>query len=474
MYLGDPGHANYNPGETAITPSSASSLALTHTYSLGIGTYPELVTQPIIANQLIYWTSWDGNVRAVKPNGQLAWQTGIGWTWNPTCQAVFGPSSTPAVATVNGISTLFVGGGNDVFYALNALTGQIIWQAPIGTQPNDFIWASPVLYNGSVYIGMASFGDCPLVAGRLVQLSASTGAIQHVFYTMVDASCLGGGVWASPTIDTQTGTVFIATGNNDLGGNCTSYEPLANSLIALKASDLSLIGSWTVPVAQQPYDGDFGATPTLFTATINGTPRQLIGVINKNGTYYAFDRSAIASGPIWSTSLAYNWAESIASSAWDGKTLYVAGLTTTLNSVSCAATINALDPATGQFLWRTCLQNQVISAPLVLAGVVVVEADNTIQVFNAKTGASLYTYTNADGGDFWGPASATNGILYAGNNDGSVYTFSPTCLCTGSASATVTVVSSTPSTPSTVAPTKPSSAGGQGILPFGRRPAHKP
>jgi polyvinyl alcohol dehydrogenase (cytochrome) len=474
MYLGDPGHANFNPSEMTITPTSAASLAMVQSYSLGTGSYPEIVTQPIIANQLIYVTSWDGNVRALEPNGQLAWQTGIGWTWSPTCQTVFGPSSTPAIATVNGVSTLFVGGGNDVFYALNALTGQIIWQTPIGTQPNDFIWASPVIYNGNVYIGMASFGDCPLVAGRLVELSASTGTIEHVFFTMTDPSCLGGGIWASPTIDTQTGIVYIATGNNDLGGNCSSYEPLANSLIALNASDLSLIGSWTVPVAQQPYDGDFGATPTLFTAVINGTPRRLVGLINKNGIYYAFDRSSIASGPIWSASIAENWAGSIASSAWDGSTLYVAGLNTTLNGDSCAATINALDPATGHFLWQTCLQNQIISAPLAVPGLVIVEADNTIQVFDAKTGASLYVYTNTDGGAFWGPATVSAGILYAGNNDGSLYTFRPTC-CGSPGTATVVIpAASTPARPSRLPPAASPAVGPQGILPFGRQPIRKP
>ena len=74
------------------------------------------------------------------------------------------------------------------------------------------MWSSPAVFGNSVYIGVSSFGDCPLVQGQLVQLDRTTGAVQHTFKTVPDG-CIGGGVWGSPTIDAAAGTIYFTTGN---------------------------------------------------------------------------------------------------------------------------------------------------------------------------------------------------------------------------------------------------------------------
>ena len=66
-------------------------------------------------------------------------------------------------------------------------------------------------------------------------------------------------------------------------------------------------------------DGDFGATPTLFTASIDGKPTKLVGAVNKNGIYYAFRRGDVAAGPVWKTTPLSIYPVTIASSAWDGQ-----------------------------------------------------------------------------------------------------------------------------------------------------------
>ncbi len=38
----------------------------------------------------------------------------------------------------------------------------------------------------------------------------------------------------------------------------------------------------------------------LFSATIGGVNRQLVGAVNKNGIYYVLDRNDLAAGPVWS------------------------------------------------------------------------------------------------------------------------------------------------------------------------------
>ena len=64
----------------------------------------------------------------------------------------------------------------------------------VGGNPNTFIWSSPLVFGNSVYIGVSSFGDCPLTQGQLLQLNRVTGALQNTF-NVVPNGCTGGGVW---------------------------------------------------------------------------------------------------------------------------------------------------------------------------------------------------------------------------------------------------------------------------------------
>ncbi len=149
-------------------------------------------TQPVVANGIIYWGSWDGMEHATKLDGTQAWTTNLG-TAPSNCGGALGVLSTATIATetINGTSTLvdFVGSANNTFYALNASTGAIIWQTSLGTPATQVLWSSPVLYNGSIYIGIAS-NDCPLVQGQVFQLNATPGAIQNTF-NVVPNGCLG-------------------------------------------------------------------------------------------------------------------------------------------------------------------------------------------------------------------------------------------------------------------------------------------
>ena len=46
---------------------------------------------------------------------------------------------------------------------------------------------------------------------------------------------------------------------------------------------------------------------------------------------------------------------SIVSAPWDGSQLYVGGGSVTINGASCHSSLDALNPATGAFVWRTCV-----------------------------------------------------------------------------------------------------------------------
>ena len=152
------------------------------------------------------------------------------------------------------------------------------------------------LLQGELYVGLASFQGCPQEFGRIVRLNAATGALQAAlnFKSIVPAKCHGPGAWSSPASTQAEDAVIIGT-SNDICNR--SYQ---DAIVRLNASTLHITSIWQVPPSQHPPDSDFGASPMLFSAKIGGVNRQLVGAVNKNGTYYA-DRSDLAAGPGGST-----------------------------------------------------------------------------------------------------------------------------------------------------------------------------
>ena len=424
-------NSSFNGVEQQITPATARKLSLLWSKH----TQGSVTAQPLVVDGVVYWGSWDGYERATTVDGRDLWKTYLGQTNDndPDCDpSSAGVASTPIMApvTLQGQTRLglFVGGGDTSFYALDAATGRILWKNVLGSQPANFIWSSPVIYQGSVYIGVSSFGDCPEVPGKLVQMNEATGDIQNIFLT-TPGGCPGGPIWGSPVVDTTTGNLFVATGNTS---PCAQGEPYAEAILELRASDLTLLDSFQVPPSEQVLDGDFGSTPTLFSATINGSERQLVGAVNKNGIYYALDRTALSNGPVWEDSIASaprcpdcEGPGTLAPAAWDSDRLYIAGAGTMIQGKSCQGSVRAVNPADGSYIWERCLNGARSLAPLALApGVIIVGNGEDVYALSASSGSTLFKYSDGDHGSmFYGAPTIAHGMVYIGNMDGSFYAF---------------------------------------------------
>jgi polyvinyl alcohol dehydrogenase (cytochrome) len=340
-------------------------------------------------------------------------------------------TATVTPLTIAGRQTLvvFVGGGTASFYALNASTGRVIWKTLLDPSPGAFIWDSPVVYHGSVYIGTASLGECPGTQGHLFRLSATTGTVERIF-DVVPSGCGGGGVWGSPTIDTQTGSLYIATGNS---ASCEEDEPYAMAVVELHADNLAVVGSWQVPDTEAAADGDFGSTPTLFTASIGGVSRALVGAVNKNGSFYALRRGAVSAGPVWRAHISTPLngcricpSGDIAPAAWDGNTLYVGSTSTTIGGKFCYGAIRALDPATGRYLWEHCLSSayRVLAAVTAIPGLVAVAVGTLVVIVDADDGTTRFSFRDtARDSTFDGAPTIAHEAMYVGNLDGTLYAF---------------------------------------------------
>jgi len=370
------------------------------------------------------------------------------------------------VATVNDISTVFLGGGTGQFLALNAATGSLLWQDQLTTSSAGFVWSSPALYDGSIYIGVASVGDCPLVPGKLIRLDAATGATQATF-TAVPSGCTGATIWSSPAIDESTGELFVDTGNGD--GTCPEGEPYQEAMIRLDPVTLAVQDSWQTQPNSVAGDADFGATPTLFTATLGGQTVPMVGAINKDGYYYAFRRDDLAAGPVWTQYFATPGetcvpcdVDFLAPSAWDGTHLYVGGDAGQINAQACAGSLSALDPATGSPVWQDCLDDRVLGAVTAAPGIVEVNAGDRAMVMDASNGQRLFTYTDSSDNNFWGPAEISNGVMYVINLDGNVFAFAPN------------PAAATPEAPLTIFLPVVGTAGAGGIVALRRRRSAPP
>jgi polyvinyl alcohol dehydrogenase (cytochrome) len=400
--------------------------------------------QAIVNDGVVYWGDWNGIEHATTTDGQSLWSTSIGIAPRPSAcpfkqLGPIGVVSSATVGEINGKKALWVGGGNGSMYALDASTGAVIWQTQLGSPPLHVLWSSPAFFDGSIYEGVASWNDCPDIDGDLVRLDAATGSIQATFTPSVPSKCVGVGIWSSVAPDPNTDAIYVGTGptylKSDLSKPCSS--PDEQGVVRLNPSTLALQSRWQLPPDQAGFDLDFGATPMLFTATIGGINRELVGAENKNGFYYVLDRSSLAAGPVWSyqveddaalNSSACEDRNTISTSAWagPGNPVIVAGIA--LNGSSCIGTITALDAATGRPIWQVPVGGVVQGAVTEVPGLVAVGAGPFLQVLSSTTGADLFTYHEPAGPDtgngqgqnhfFWPPPIISGNKLIIGNEDG--------------------------------------------------------
>jgi outer membrane protein assembly factor BamB len=437
QYTFDPSGSSFT-NETIITPANAGSL--THPSGWPVKGGGLISARPIVANNLVYWGTWDGLEHATPVPGAsgTGWTTPLGVTVGPCLTAgvasspavanvTFPPQSSPtSVVYVSGGGTDTAGGGFAKVYALDALTGAVIWQTPLAAAPNAFSWSSPVFSNNHVYVGVSSLGDCPTVVGQIVELNAVTGSIEHTF-TVPPKGCRGGGVWGTVTIDQQAGLLYAVTGNPN---KCKQNPVFGEAIVQLRASDLSVVDSWSVPNTERVTDSDFGTVPVLFQGTVTpgGALRQLVGATNKNGIFYIWDRAAIHAGPVAKIRVANSSAQNISPASYDGTRLYVASKSTVVNGASARGAVRAFDPnKLSTPLWVTVMPGRVFAAVASSPGLVVVGAGSWTVVLNSATGKTLATLPvlQPKAATFDGAPTISHGVLYEGDTAGNLYAYIP-------------------------------------------------
>lgn len=454
MYLHDPAHSASNPNDTVISAANASSLVLswssqlTTVHSLG----SVIAASAQVVGNTIYEGAWDGNMTAVNATTHAqVWRDYLGQTNSTNTSCPKTPRGiTSSAAIYRG--TVYVGGGNDFWYALNATTGARVWSLKVGdVDHGNYNWASPVIYNNTVLIGVSSDCDQPLVRGELIEANATTGGVLKTFYT-VPAGDLGGTIWTTPTIDLPDNEIIVATGN--CKSNNYAESPYCGATIALKLNDIdTVLGSWQDKHCTID-DCDIPTTPTLFPGP--GGVR-MVADGDKNGTVWAFKAADISAGPVWHVKVATGGdIESgkglAATGVFTGKYLVYAGQSVKISGKSYWGSIVALNPDNnGSIVWQTpLLYNQSAFGATVYQNGAIIEGTGDLDskdphefsgrlfVLNATTGQILFDYSSP--GLFYDSATVALGHIFIGNFLGTLYSFGVT------SSLSVSSFTATPST----------------------------
>jgi uncharacterized repeat protein (TIGR01451 family) len=356
-YLHDNQHSSFNAGATTITPANASGLNVRWQFQepSSSGRPPSFwLASPTVYGGAVYVGSNSGIFYKLdEATGTVLWSVDLGSMPNVTCRTK-GMLATAAVAPdpSTGQLMVYVGGGDGNVDALKASDGSVMWKSPVDTNApgttQNYDFSSPMVANGHIYEGMSSSCDHPLDRGGLAEIDQETGARQATYYT-VPAGSVGGSIWSTPAITPDGSTIFVTTGNGDPTTGTDQGDSV--SIVALDATTLAKKDIWTIPASQLGVDDDFGGSPTLFTANVNGTPTAMVGAINKNGFYYVWKQNDLAAGPVWSHR--FGGKAEVAAAVWDGSHLYIAGGATKIGGVKYAGGVREINPDNGTPLWET-------------------------------------------------------------------------------------------------------------------------
>lgn len=404
-------------GEITLTAANAPSIALLWSRTLG----GPIASAPSVARGKVYVGDWSGFEWALdQDSGDVIASADLGQTHSGNCNpADLGISSSPAIQG----NILYVAGGDDAFYALDADTLQTLWRRSLGdNSPSGgyYGWSSPAVVGGKVLQGIASNCDNPFPRGAIVALDPDSGEISNTAF-FVPEDRVGGGVWTSPAVDVDHNKIFVTTGSAHSFADGDAF-----SIVRLDLDTLLIEDRWKLPeTAGTTSDSDWGSSPTLFTTA---TGRQLVGAGEKDGGYYAFDRNALASGPLWVAPIAIPGdvpqvgQGTLSTAAFDGKTLYVGGgRPRDIDDETVLGAVTAIDPDNGAIRWRHTFDGPVIAPVSFANGLVFATGGTNVVALDAASGKVAWSF----GMDAWGfgGVAIAGGRAFVGDVSGKIYAF---------------------------------------------------
>jgi len=190
----------------------------------GFGTRYSAEATPLVKDGIMYMVTGNDDVFALNAKtGEILWQR---WSWiDQKISVVCCGWLSRGMAMGEGM--LFVGQLDANVLALDIKTGREVWRTPIEDWRNGYsITSAPLYYVGIVYSGISG-GELG-IRGRLTALDAKTGKTLWRAYTVPGPDEAGSEtwpvpseagiprgapIWNTPALDPQLGLIYFATGN---------------------------------------------------------------------------------------------------------------------------------------------------------------------------------------------------------------------------------------------------------------------
>ncbi len=281
-------------------------------------------------------------------------------------------------------------------YALDAMTGALVWKTKVDDHPNATITGTPMLGGGQIFVPVSSLEvtaaanpayPCCSFRGAVAALDPATGAQRWKQTTVVEAphpqgktsvgtqilGPSGAPVWNSPTYDAATDRLYFGSGENystPADGNSDAVFAVdAKTGKRLWTTQLTKADAWNVgcmmgnencPVEKGP-DLDVAASPLLVRLAGGG---QMLVVGQKSGEVYGLDP---ADGQIkWRTVVGHGGTQGGVhfGMAAEGGTVFVPvnDMADTrdgrvYDQTKYGAGLHAIDAASGKELWKALADN---------------------------------------------------------------------------------------------------------------------
>jgi len=427
--------------------------------------------------QFVYFPDWGGTLwKLDAENGDKVWSRQIS-SYNRIDASI--SRTSPVLA----FGMVYVADLNGNLMAVDAETGDLRWITELDPHPGAIITASPVLVGNRLYANVSSNESglprtipgyqCCSFRGSTLALDARTGRIIWQSFVVPEnggkpGGYAGGAFVNPPSVDVEHGLVYGGAGNfyslpasvtaclaaapNGWDEACISKSAHFNSVVAFDirtgAIRWSFRGAgyeaWRLACGSQPPSvtwcpnaatatgapnqfsiWDFaGSGANVFSARIDRRQRDIVGIGQKSGVYWALD--AVTGKYLWSRLVGpgsdpggIQWG-----TAYDGDRIYAAighntGQPYTLASgeTITGGSWAALNPSTGRILWQTKdpLGAPDLAALSVANGVLYAgsmqHSGDQMYALDTVTGRILWSF-NAGGSVAAGPAIADETIYW--------------------------------------------------------------
>ena len=288
-------------------------------------------------------------------------------------------------------------------YAVNALTGELVWSRKVDDHPAATLTGTPALDGNRLYVPVSSLEvipaadpkyECCTFRGKVMAVDARTGNTIWEHFTIPEVpretsrtsagtrvlAPSGAPVWSSPAVDRRNGVVYFGTGEN----YSTPADGNSDSIMAVDLRTGRRLwhrqttrgDAWNVACMMvdnpncPPEDGpdfDHGASMILLDvpAQKGAKARQILLAGHKNGTVYGLD-PARRGEALWGMRIGRGSIQGGVhfGMAAEGARLYVpindmndTGNGDVLDPATARPGVHAVDALTGKLLWSHVQQN---------------------------------------------------------------------------------------------------------------------